>query len=155
MKLTVLLVLLSTLFLVNQPAIAKESKWALVIHGGAGTILRKNMDPEVEKSIRADLKSSLQAGEKVLSTGGTSMDAVIAAVMVLENSPHFNAGHGAVFTAEGKNELDAAVMDGSDLNAGTITGVTRVKNPITLARAVMENSQPSVSCAGSATSGRS
>lgn len=142
MKSFVILSVLSLCFLtINGSLQAEESKWALVIHGGAGTILKKNMDPDVEKSIRADLTASLEAGQKILASGGTSMDAVIASVMVLENSPHFNAGRGAVFTAEGRNELDAAIMDGSDLNAGTITGVTRVKNPITLARAVMENSR--------------
>jgi len=116
-------------------------KYSLVIHGGAGTITRDRLDAETEASIRAKLTEALEAGQTILAGGGTSLDAIQASIMVMENSAHFNAGHGAVFTAQGRNEMDAAIMDGSDLNAGAITGVTRVKNPITLARAVMEKSR--------------
>lgn len=116
-------------------------KYSLVIHGGAGTIIRENLTAETEASIRAKLTEALEAGQVILANGGTSLDAIQASIMVMENSAHFNAGHGAVFSAQGRNEMDAAIMDGSDLNAGAITGVTKVKNPITLARAVMEQSR--------------
>ena len=118
-----------------------DKNYSLVIHGGAGTILKKNITPEIEKSIREALTRSLLAGEKILKAGGTSMDAIVASIKILEDSAHFNAGHGAVFTSEGKNELDASIMDGKTLNAGSIAGVTTIKNPITLARAVMDKSR--------------
>lgn len=117
-----------------------EHRTALVIHGGAGTISRDAMSPEREAEIRADLDRALDAGHAVLDAGGTALDAVTAAVVVLEDSPHFNAGKGAVFNADGVNELDASIMDGSTLSAGAIAGVHRVRNPITLARKVMEDS---------------
>jgi L-asparaginase / beta-aspartyl-peptidase len=127
------------------PALAAEtpvpdSGFAIAIHGGAGTLSREQIDPEREASIRAALDAALDAGHGVLVRGGSSLDAVTAAVQVLEDSPHFNAGHGAVFNADGINELDAAVMDGSTRNAGAIAAVHRVRNPIQLARAVMEQS---------------
>ncbi len=112
----------------------------LVIHGGAGTITRKNMTAEQEKAYRAVLDNALQKGYLVLKNGGTSVNAVQTAIMVLEDSPLFNAGKGAVFTHEGKNELDASIMDGKNLMAGAVAGVTTVKNPITAAIAVMEKS---------------
>jgi len=118
----------------------EKANFALVIHGGAGTILKKNMTPEREASIRAKLEEALRAGQAVLDRGGIALDAVTAAINVMENSPHFNAGKGAVFTHEGRNEMDASIMDGRDLNAGAVAGVTHVKNPINLAREVMENS---------------
>jgi beta-aspartyl-peptidase (threonine type) len=117
------------------------SKVTLVIHGGAGTITRQNMTPEKEKAYQAALQQALQAGYDVLKKGGASMDAVEAAIHVMEESPLFNAGKGAVFTNEGKNELDASVMDGKTLKAGAVAGVTNVKSPISLARKVMEASE--------------
>jgi L-asparaginase / beta-aspartyl-peptidase len=114
--------------------------FGMVIHGGAGTITRASMTPELEAQYRAALEQALQAGHRVLAGGGTSLDAVEAAVRLLEDSPLFNAGRGAVFTSEGRNELDAAIMDGRTLAAGAIAGVTRVRNPISLARLVMERS---------------
>ncbi|MDX2210708.1 MAG: isoaspartyl peptidase/L-asparaginase [Sphingopyxis sp.] len=121
-----------------QPAAAKN--WTLVIHGGAGTIDRDRITPEQDKAIRTALDAALAAGEKVLAEGGDALDAVQAAVVVLEDDPNFNAGRGAVFTYEGVNELDAAVMRGDTRAAGAVTGVTATKNPVKLARAVMEKS---------------
>jgi len=114
---------------------------ALVIHGGAGTIGRKDLTPEKEASIRAGLDRALDAGNAILKAGGSARDAVTAAVVVLEDDPNFNAGKGAVFNHEGVNELDASIMDGATLEAGAVAGVHRVKNPIRLARAVMEKSK--------------
>ncbi len=116
-------------------------KITLVIHGGAGTITRKNMTPEKEKAYTQKLNEALQAGFEVLKNGGTSLDAVEKAIRIMEDSPLFNAGKGAVFTNEGKNELDASIMDGETLKAGAIAGVTVIKNPITAARMVMEQSE--------------
>ncbi|HEX7118167.1 MAG TPA: isoaspartyl peptidase/L-asparaginase, partial [Longimicrobiales bacterium] len=120
---------------------------AIAIHGGAGTIRRGDMTPEAEKAYRAKLEEALRAGYAVLEDGGTSLDAVVAAITVMEDSPLFNAGKGAVFTNAGTNELDAAIMDGATLRAGAVAGVKTVKNPILLARAVMERS-PHVMLAG-------
>ncbi|WP_207435531.1 isoaspartyl peptidase/L-asparaginase family protein [Sabulibacter ruber] len=117
------------------------SKITLVIHGGAGTITRKNMTPEKEKAYQEVLNQALQTGYAVLKKGGSSLDAVEATVRVMEDSPLFNAGKGAVFTNEGKNELDAAIMDGKTLKAGAIASVTTIRNPISTARAVMEKSE--------------
>jgi beta-aspartyl-peptidase (threonine type) len=111
-----------------------------VIHGGAGAIARSQTRPETDAGLRAALNRALDAGSAILSTGGASLDAVEAAVRVLEDDPHFNAGRGAAFTYEGTTELDAAIMNGSDLRAGSVAGVTATKNPVTLARAVMEES---------------
>jgi L-asparaginase / beta-aspartyl-peptidase len=111
---------------------------AIVIHGGAGTILRKDMTPQMEKEYRATLQQALEAGHAVLEKGGHSLDAVEAAIEVMENSPLFNAGKGAVFTHDGKNEMDAAIMDGATLNAGGVADVQHIKNPIELARLVMD-----------------
>jgi L-asparaginase / beta-aspartyl-peptidase len=119
----------------------------LVIHGGAGTIRREQMTPEREREYRAALTQALQAGHRILAAGGSSMDAVVAAINIMEDSPLFNAGRGAVFTNDGRNELDASIMDGRTLAAGAVAGVTRVRNPINLARAVMERS-PHVMMAG-------
>src|SRR5688572_391424 len=112
----------------------------LVIHGGAGTITRSNLSPEKEKAYLLKLQEALDSGYAVLESGGKSVDAVIAAIKIMENSPLFNAGKGAVFTHDERNELDAAIMDGSNLMAGAVAGVTTVKNPITAAYAVMRNS---------------
>lgn len=111
----------------------------LVIHGGAG-VIAKDISPEKEKAIRADLKQALEAGYAVLKSGGSSLDAVSKAIVLMEDSPYFNAGKGAVFNHDGKNELDASIMDGASLRAGSVANVHKVKNPILLARAVMEKS---------------
>ncbi len=120
---------------------ADQPAYAIVIHGGAGTIRRENMTDDMEKDYRNALNEALNIGEEILKKGGTAADAVEKTIMYLEDSPLFNAGKGAVFTHEGKNELDAAFMDGATLNAGTIAGVTNVKNPIRAARAVLEKSE--------------
>jgi beta-aspartyl-peptidase (threonine type) len=117
------------------------ASYRLVIHGGAGTILKENMTPEKEQAYKAKLEEALHAGEAVLKDGGEALDAVAAAIHVMEDSPLFNAGKGAVFTHDGRNEMDASIMDGRDLNAGAVTGVTRIKHPIDLAREVMDHSR--------------
>jgi len=110
------------------------------VHGGAGAIARSQTSPETDTALRAALNRALEAGSGILSRSGSSLDAVESAVRVLEDDPHFNAGRGSAFTFEGKTELDAAIMDGSDLRAGSVAGVTATRNPVTLARAVMEKS---------------
>jgi beta-aspartyl-peptidase (threonine type) len=117
-----------------------EGKIALAIHGGAGTIRRESMTAAQEAAYRQKMEESLNAGYAVLEAGGSALDAVIAAVKVMEDSPLFNAGKGSVFTSEGTNEMDAAIMDGATRNAGAVAGLTRVKNPITAAYAVMTKS---------------
>lgn len=124
-----------------------KAQITLVVHGGAGTITKGNMTPGQERAYHAALEESLTAGYAVLAAGGKSTDAVIAAITILEDSPLFNAGKGAVFTYSGKNELDASIMDGSDLSAGAVAGVTTIKNPIKAAHAVMTMS-PHVLLAG-------
>ncbi|MDG3583195.1 isoaspartyl peptidase/L-asparaginase family protein [Galbibacter pacificus] len=119
---------------------SNKSNFGIVIHGGAGTILKKNMTDSMETAYKAKLEEAIKTGYAILEKGGSSLDAVQKTINVLENSPLFNAGKGAVFTNDGKNELDASIMDGKTLNAGAVAGVTTVKNPIDLARAVMENS---------------
>lgn len=116
-------------------------KYVMVIHGGAGTILKENMTAEMEKQYTQKLTEALMAGYQKLKEGKTSIDAVEAAIQIMENSPLFNAGKGAVFTHDGKNELDAAIMYGKNLMAGSVAGVTTIKNPISAARAVMEKSE--------------
>lgn len=137
--------LLPLLLCAALPVMAAETvetaPFTLVIHGGAGAPGRGNLDVETEAAVRAALNQALDAGANILSAGGSSLDAVSAAVQVLENSPHFNAGKGAVFTADGINELDASIMYGPTRAAGAVAGLHRVKNPITLARAVMEHSE--------------
>jgi L-asparaginase / beta-aspartyl-peptidase len=115
-------------------------KAMLVIHGGAGTITRASMTDDVERQYREKLSEAMRAGHAVLARGGTSVDAVEATIRILEDSPLFNAGKGAVFTHEGRNELDAAIMEGKTKKAGSVAGVTIIRNPITAARAVMEKS---------------
>lgn len=123
------------------PAVAPGPRqWALAIHGGAGVIERGALSPDKEAAYRAGLDAALAAGRKVLSGGGSSLDAVEATIHVLEDNPLFNAAKGAVFTADGRNELDASIMDGATRKAGAVAGVTRTRNPISLARAVMEKS---------------
>jgi L-asparaginase / beta-aspartyl-peptidase len=118
----------------------QPKKLGLAIHGGAGTIDRSKMTSDDEREYRAGLESALTTGYEILKRGGSSLDATEAAVRVLEDDPNFNAGKGAVFTSVGTNELDAAIMDGKTLMAGSVAGVKLVKNPITLARLVMEKS---------------
>lgn len=130
---------LALLFL-GSAATAAESPIAIVIHGGAGTIERSKLGAEQEAAMSADLNAALDAGYAVLEGGGASLDAVVAVVTRLEDSPHFNAGKGAVFTADGTNELDASIMDGATQRAGAVAGLTHIKNPVLLARAVMEKS---------------
>ncbi len=117
------------------------AKYVLVIHGGAGTILKSTMTPQKEAAYKAALTQALETGYAAIKAGKTSLDAVEATIHILEDSPLFNAGKGAVFTNEGKNEMDAAIMDGSNLKAGSVAGVTVIKNPISAARAVMEKSE--------------
>ena len=119
---------------------AAPRPYGLVLHGGAGVIERKTMTDALEAEYRAKLTEARGAGYAILARGGTALDAVIAAVKILEDSPLFNAGKGAVFTADGTCELDASIMDGRTQAAGAIAGVRHIKNPITLARAVMEKS---------------
>nr|WP_246449238.1 isoaspartyl peptidase/L-asparaginase [Sphingomonas sabuli] len=114
--------------------------WKLVIHGGAGVIERSRLTPEKDREIRAALDAALQAGSAVLAGGGAALDAVEAAVKVLEDDPNFNAGKGSVFTYDGRNEMDASIMDGKTRAAGAVAGTTATRNPITAARAVMEQS---------------
>ena len=133
----------------DTPMSSSSAKYTLVIHGGAGVIDRARMTSETEDAYRKALGAALDAGTALLATGGTSMDAVVAAVTVLEDDPLFNAGRGAVFTADGQNELDAAVMDGATLAAGAVALLTTVKNPVQLARVVMEKT-PHVLIAGPA-----
>lgn len=121
-------------------ALGQENKIMFVMHGGAGTITRGSMTAEMEKQYRETLEQALRTGHAILAKGGTSIDAVEASIRILEDSPLFNAGKGAVFTHDGKNELDSAIMDGKTMKAGAVAGVTIVKNPISLARAVMEKS---------------
>lgn len=128
-------------------SLAYGQKRAIAIHGGAGTISREQLTPEREKEFRDALENAVKTGYKILKSGGSSLDAVEAAVVELENNPLFNAARGAVFTHEGKNEMDASIMSGKDLSAGAITGVSLIKNPIKTARKVMENS-PHVLLAG-------
>jgi beta-aspartyl-peptidase (threonine type) len=125
---------------IKQLQSPQNPRLGFVIHGGAGVITRGSLTPEREKEYRAKLEEAVLAGYKALQSGKTSLDAVEIAVRMLEDSPLFNAGKGAVFTNEGINELDASIMEGKTLAAGAVAGLHRVKNPITLARAVMEKS---------------
>ena len=115
--------------------------FSLAIHGGAGTIRAADLTPEAEAAYRAGLARALQAGQSILQADGAALDAVCAAVRELEDDPLFNAGKGAVFTHEGKIELDAAVMDGASGQAGAVAGVGRIRNPVLAARAVMEQTR--------------
>ncbi len=122
----------------------------MAIHGGAGTLPRAEMSVERERLYRAGLAEALEIGFAVLGRGGSSLDAVTRAVAQLEDNPLFNAGHGAVFTLDGHNELDASIMDGTTLKAGAVCGVTHVKNPVELARAVMDHSEYVLLCGSGA-----
>lgn len=130
---------ISILFASNF-TLAKEKPFAIVIHGGAGTISKKNFTREREGAYRAKLKEAVETGYAVLEKGGVSIDAISAAINILENSPMFNAGKGAVYTHNGAHELDASIMEGKTRQAGSVSGVRRIKNPINLARLVMDKS---------------
>lgn len=117
-----------------------QNEFAIVLHGGAGTILRENMSDSMQNAYTQKLKEAISTGHQILADGGNALDAVAATINILEDSPLFNAGKGAVFTHEGRNELDASIMEGKNLNAGAVAGVRRIKNPINLARDVMEKS---------------
>ncbi len=117
------------------------NQYAIAIHGGAGTILRSTMTAEKEANYKKGLEDAIYSGESILKNGGTSIDAVEAAIRTLEDNPLFNAGKGAVFTNEGKNEMDASIMNGKDLMAGAVSGISNIENPISLSRAVMERSE--------------
>lgn len=125
----------------SEASDSAATKYVLVIHGGAGTIRKNTMTAEKEAAYKAALTKALETGYAAIKAGKGSLDAVEAAIHILEDSPLFNAGKGAVFTNEGKNEMDAAIMDGSNLMAGSVAGVTVIKNPISAARAVMEKSE--------------
>ena len=131
---------LSSLYLSVSATESKESPIAIVIHGGAGTIQRELMSDEMERTYRGVLSKAIESGYQILKNDGSSTEAVIATITTLEDSPLFNAGHGAVFNHDGNIELDASIMQGSDLNAGAVAAVSRVKNPITLALSVLEHS---------------
>ncbi|MFC1689745.1 isoaspartyl peptidase/L-asparaginase family protein [Pseudomonadota bacterium] len=113
---------------------------AIAIHGGSGTLSKEDFSAEKEQDVRRTLEKAVKAGHSVLATGGTSLDAITQAITILEDSPHFNAGRGAVFNSEGKNELDASIMDGASLDAGAVAAVHNVRNPVLLAREVMTDS---------------
>ena len=141
---TLCLIMVGGIFLCScqQPqAQDKATKYVMVIHGGAGTIEKSLMTPEKEQAYTEALTQALQSGYDLLKEGKSSIDAVQATINVLENSPLFNSAKGAVFTHDGKNELDASIMDGETLKAGAVAGVTNIKNPINAARAVMEKSE--------------
>jgi L-asparaginase / beta-aspartyl-peptidase len=131
-------VVLFTLAGLSMGAQQPAHHWAIVVHGGAGVIERSKLGPKGDTDYRAGLKEAIEAGAKVLDQGGSSLDAVEAAIHVLEDNPLFNAGRGAVFTVDGRNEMDSAIMDGATLKAGAVAGVTRTRHPVSLARAVME-----------------
>src|SRR5690606_11185952 len=140
-----LLVCISLLFSIfhytmSQNIPRNNSKVTLVIHGGAGTITKSSMTPEKELAYKEKLAEALKAGYNIMMKGGTSIEAVVATIKILEDSPLFNAGKGAVYTNEGKNELDASIMDGNSHQAGAVAGVTTIKNPIEAALAIMNNS---------------
>jgi len=124
----------------DQNENADRRRWRLVIHGGAGVLERNRVTPDDDRIVRASLEQALAAGAAILEDGGSALDAVEAAVRTLEDDPHFNAGRGSVFTYQGTIELDACIMEGRDRAAGAITGATATRNPISLARAVMERS---------------
>jgi len=143
MKLAIAITALAAL--VASPAAAQDPSghgphWSFAIHGGAGVIERASLTPTQDAEYRAALKVALDAGGKVLADGGSAADAVQAAIETMEDNPLFNAGRGAVFTAAGRNEMDSAIMNGSDLTAGSVAGLTRTRHPIAAARAVMERS---------------
>jgi beta-aspartyl-peptidase (threonine type) len=139
-KIILLSILASACIGFTHSALSKESPLAIAIHGGAGTIDKAKFTPEQEKAYRAKLSEAVEAGYSILEKGGESLDAVTAAITVLEQSEFFNAGRGAVYTYDGGHELDASIMDGRNRQAGAVAGVKHVESPIKLARLVMDNS---------------
>jgi beta-aspartyl-peptidase (threonine type) len=135
-----LIIVLGALFALSVQDAGAAPKWAIVIHGGAGVIERKDLSPQREAAYRAALTQATQTGAEVLQRGGSALDAIEATLQLMEDDPKFNAGRGAVFTAQGRNELDSAIMDGKTLSVGSVAGVTRTRHPISLARRVMERS---------------
>lgn len=125
---------------IKEDPSSAEQPYAIVIHGGAGALQRGMLSDSLENAYKATLEQAVKAGHEILENGGNAIDAVTKAINIMENSPLFNAGKGAVFTHEGTNELDASIMVGKDRNAGAVSGVSRVKNPILLAKAIMEDS---------------
>lgn len=138
--LSVILLFFGSLYSISAQNVPGNGNVSIVIHGGAGTILRTNMTPAKEKAYRTVLDQALRVGYKTLEEGGTSEAAVVAAIIIMENSPLFNAGKGAVFTNSGTNELDASIMNGFDGTAGAVAGVKRIKNPILAAQMVKNKS---------------
>jgi L-asparaginase / beta-aspartyl-peptidase len=122
----------------HKPRASRPHKWAVVLHGGAGVIERSSMSPQIEKQYRDGLRQAITAAGAVLDKGGSSLDAVQAAIEILEDNPLFNAGRGAVFAANGTNQMDASIMDGATMKAGAVADVQHTRHPIALARAVME-----------------
>lgn len=139
-KIILLSILASACIGFSHSVLSEESPLAIAIHGGAGTIDKAKFSPEQEKAYRAKLSEAVEAGYSVLEKGGESLDAVTAAITVLEQSEFFNAGRGAVYTYDGGHELDASIMDGRNRQAGAVAGVKHVESPIKLARLVMDNS---------------
>ena len=125
----------------SKNSMEKAENFGIVIHGGAGTILKENLSDSLETAYKAKLKEAISTGYEILKNGGSSLDAVTQTINIMEDSPLFNAGRGAVFTHDGSNELDASIMDGATLNAGAIAGVKHIKNPINLAKDVMQKSE--------------
>jgi L-asparaginase / beta-aspartyl-peptidase len=140
------------LLMVSATAASAQPRWAIVVHGGAGVIERKDLSPEQEAAYRQAMTRVTEAGAQVLERGGSALDAIQTTIELLEDDPLFNAGRGAVFTAEGRNEHDASIMDGKTLAAGAVAGVSTIRHPIALARAVMEHS-PHVMLIGSGAEG--
>ncbi|MFN8241144.1 MAG: isoaspartyl peptidase/L-asparaginase [Bacteroidales bacterium] len=126
---------------IRQAETREKADWSIVVHGGAGVITRDKMTPALDSQYRAALVFAIKTGSEVLDKGGSALDAVESAIRTMEDNPLFNAGKGAVFNSEGRNELDAAIMDGSNLSAGAVACVTDIKNPISAARAVMTRSE--------------
>ncbi|MBT3383853.1 MAG: isoaspartyl peptidase/L-asparaginase [Prolixibacteraceae bacterium] len=139
MKLRISLLLI-VVFFVNLTVFGQQ-KYAIVIHGGAGVMSKSRMNDERQAEYKKVLNQALEVGEKLLKDGATATDVVVEVIQVMENSPLFNAGKGAVFTNEGKNELDASIMEGNNINAGAVAGVSNIKNPINAAREVMYKSE--------------
>jgi beta-aspartyl-peptidase (threonine type) len=138
--LTILLTGVLTMAHAQTPSAVPNRPTAIAIHGGSGTINKGDLSASKEREIRKTLEHAVRAGHAILTSGGSSVEAVTTAITLLENSPHFNAGKGAVFNAEGKNEMDASIMEGAGLNAGSVAAVHNVRNPILLAEKVMTDS---------------
>lgn len=139
-KILVLSIIASACLTLSNSALSEQAPFAIAIHGGAGTIEKAKFTPAQEKAYRAKLSEAVEAGYAVLEKGGESLDAITTAIQVLEQSPYFNAGRGAVYTYDGNHELDASIMDGRNREAGAVAGIKHIESPIQLARLVMDNS---------------